>query len=79
MALLDLASHADESFACTDIVIALDRINLSEAQQKQSIRDLGWVGLKLVALDEWLTGLGAECNAKMSVRSERWTFLGMEL
>lgn len=77
MALLDLASHTASYFSCTDIIIALDRINLPESQHKQTIRDLGWVGFNLVSLDDWP---GAQNRGSMAgARSERWIFLGMEV
>ena len=85
MALLDLASHPTPSFSCTYLIVALDRVNISETQQKQLTRALGWVGFGLVSLGTWLAGSDADVTSSMNgtsgtgVRSEKWTFLGMEL
>ncbi|KAI9724941.1 MAG: hypothetical protein M1812_000217 [Candelaria pacifica] len=68
MALLELASTP--CFDCSQLVVCLDR-SLEEEKEKSLMRDLGWVGFKLVTL-------GSLVNAK-DILSDRWLFLVMEV
>ncbi|RDW91264.1 hypothetical protein BP5796_02429 [Coleophoma crateriformis] len=67
MALLELA---DEVFACSQVVICLDR-SLPKLDSKAFMKSLRWVGFELITLDHWARA--------MDVTSENWLLLGMEV
>lgn len=69
MALIELASTS--SFACSEIVVCLDRAEDGSPSSKSLLRDLGWVGFELATLARWAGGI--------DLTSERWLFLGMEV
>lgn len=67
MALLELA---DEVFACSQVIICLDR-SLPELDSKAFMKNLRWVGFELMPLDNWAKA--------MDVTSDKWLLLGMEV
>ena len=71
MAMIELASSVD-LFSCSTLIICLDR-QLTPSQLRSLVRDLGWVGFRVITLDRW-----ACCTTK-DVISSRWLFLSMEL
>lgn len=69
IALMELAS--DPSFDCTGVVACLHR-SMDAGELKRLMRDLGWVGFRLITLAHWAEG-------HEEVTSEKWVFLGMEV
>lgn len=68
MSLLELASS--EHFACTQLVVGIDR-EADKEQVEDLSRDLGWVGFELSMLDPWTNEQGCI--------SERYILLGMDV
>lgn len=68
MALIELAC---EAFACSQMVICLNR-NIVEGDSKALIKSLRWVGFELVTLEMFSKG-------RLMPTSEHWLFLGMEV
>ena len=68
MALLELAGTPE--FDCSQLVVCLDR-SLEEEKEKSLMRDLGWVGFKLVTLGTLVDTEG--------IHSTKWLFLTMEV
>ncbi|KAI9878720.1 MAG: hypothetical protein M1830_010680 [Pleopsidium flavum] len=68
MALIELASDSIPN--CTGLIACLNR-SIGPGELTRLMRDLGWVGFKLVTLDRWSKGQEATSKA--------WVFLGMEL
>ncbi|KAK3116473.1 hypothetical protein LTR53_003137 [Teratosphaeriaceae sp. CCFEE 6253] len=66
LAMLELT----DSFDCSELVVCLDR-HANDADVRETIRDLGWVGFGLVGLDSW--------SGESGCTSSSWTFLSMEV
>lgn len=69
IALIELAS--DPAFDCTGVVACLHR-STEPDELRRLMRDLGWVGFRLITLAHWAQG-------QEKVTSEKWVFLGMEV
>ncbi len=69
IALMELAS--DPNFVCTGVVTCLHR-STDAGESKSPMRELGWVGFKLITLEHWAEGHG-------EVTSAKWVFLGIEV
>lgn len=71
MSIIDLATSPD--FDCSALVVCLDR-DIGQKSLPALIRDLAWVGFKLMTL-EGLAGGGKGS----STLSSKWVFVAMEL
>jgi len=69
-ALVALLELAESAFACSHMVICLERL-IPEEETKGLVKGLQWAGFSLTTLDFWATGL--------DIVSSRWLFMGMEL
>lgn len=67
MAMIELA---DSTFACSKVVVCLDRA-ISGEDGQALMKNLQWVGFELITLDAW--------SGKVDTTSNKWLFLSMEV